>query len=513
MKSTIKELLNILYESYSFVEPDQEKFKQIISKSVPSYLEDKEYLKKGRDSLIKYIVSEIENKRFANLFEKAVKVLKTRKAFEVYNLIIQETNVEVDGEDLLAIATNKKYEKFYSKAEGIDNELLESVLAVRESSNEDAEEIEKQFTEISTTVSDDIVKDYFKYIKDIPVLTREEEQELIKKYRETNDKAYKDEFIEHNLKLAAKIAVKIRNQRYNELKMDLMDLIQEGNEGLLKAFDKFDETKGFKFSTYATTWIRQRITRAIRNKNDVIRIPVHQGERLSKKYKFIKNYKDKYGVEPTDKEIMKYLEIGPKEYKLLTQAEEIKSPTSIDLTIDSEETKQGRETSFSNFLADEKTSHLEDEILDKYQGEQLLQYAKEVLTEKEYKVMLDRWGFNEYQEALTLETIGKRKGVTRERIRQIQEKSITKLHRKSYMITREEDRPTDVVYSREDLLEKLSKKGIYNITVLQYRQNSARSVFFCDTCKKRFTEDPIDLLKRGKCPNCSEKAKEKVKNK
>lgn len=506
MKKSISKIIDQLYKTYSFIEEDKDKFSKIVLGSISSDLSEEEAIQKAKENIVIYAVAKIKARGFTKLFEKSVNKIGIGKSFEMYDMILQETNLDLDLEDINKLAANEKYVEYCKTSKSEDNFLIESILEASTSEEDMDIDLEK----FNSEVSDNQVDDYFAMIRDIPVLEREQEQELIRKYRETHDKEYKDEFITHNLKLAAKEASLVYKKYRDTLNLSLMDLIQEGNMGLLIAFDHFDETKGNKFSTYATWWVKQRIRRSIYNENDTVRIPVHQYEKITKMNSFIVGYRNKYGDVPTEEEIMKYMNLGATSYKLLKKADNIRSTVSLDLTISNEDTTASREKTFSNFIADENTSDVEEKAVSKFSGEQLLVFAKGVLTEREYDVVLNRMGYNKNGETKTLEELGKKYGVTRERVRQIEERAIEKLRKKSRQLIAERD--NTAILSKKDLYRKLRAKGIYSVDILQYRKGY-KAVFECVECNNKFTEDPFVLIDRGSCPFCEEKAKQLIKQK
>ena len=504
MKNNEKDIIDTLYKKYSFIENDISKFKKIALESISTI--DEETIKIAEKNIIRFIVEKIKTKNFIELFEETVKKLGVEKTFAFYDLIIGEADIEIPIENLIMIGSNDKYRYFYKekleKKEKISNSLLSSVIDTYKSLDE-----EDNIYDNVNIVSDNIVHDYMTSLKgdDYRVLTREEEIELLTKYRKTKDEEYKKEFINHNLRLVVKMVTSYMHKN-DELKIEFMDLIQEGNMGLLKAFDEFDMSLGYKFSTYATCWIKQKIIRAIQNQNDTIRIPTHQNEKIIKKNKFIVRYRNEHTRFPSEKEVMEYLGIGPEEYKRLLEAERIKSPTSIDLTIEKEDTITGRASSLSAFLVDENETPIDESVVSEVFREELLEFMDENLNEREKKVICGRYGFNEYNEEMTLKQIGDEFGVTRERIRQIEEKAMAKLQKKSKQIDPEKKNYT--VVSRDDLLDKLAENNMEHITIVQYKRRSDNSTFKCLKCNKTFSEPPLVLLKRGICPNCEEKAKQ-----
>lgn len=263
---------------------------------------------------------------------------------------------------------------------------------------------------------DDPVKVYLKEIGRIPLLTAEEEIELAIKISENDEKA-KKRLAEANLRLVVSIA-----KRYVGRGMQFLDLIQEGNLGLIKAVDKFDYTKGFKFSTYATWWIRQAITRAIADQARTIRIPVHMVETINKVKKAKTQLLHMSGHEPTPEEIAEFLEMPvDKVREILRVAQD---PVSLETPIGEEE-----DSHLGDFIPDDEALAPADAASMSILKEQLAEVLK-TLTPREEKVLSLRFGLDDGNPK-TLEEVGKEFNVTRERIRQIEAKALRKLRHPS----------------------------------------------------------------------------------
>ena len=263
---------------------------------------------------------------------------------------------------------------------------------------------------------DDPVKVYLKEIGRIPLLTAEEEIELAIKIAEDDEYA-KKRLAEANLRLVVSIA-----KRYVGRGMQFLDLIQEGNLGLIKAVDKFDYTKGFKFSTYATWWIRQAITRAIADQARTIRIPVHMVETINKVKKAKSQLLHLNGHEPTPEEISEYLEMPvDKVREILRVAQD---PVSLETPIGEEE-----DSHLGDFIPDDDALAPADAASMSLLKEQLAEVLK-TLTPREEKVLSLRFGLEDGNPK-TLEEVGKEFDVTRERIRQIEAKALRKLRHPS----------------------------------------------------------------------------------
>jgi len=281
-------------------------------------------------------------------------------------------------------------------------------------SQEDEEEVELlNDTDALEGVSlEDPVRMYLKEIGSVKLLSPEEEVELSKR-AQAGDQAAKDQIIEANLRLVVSIA-----KKYVGRGIPFLDLIQEGNMGLIKAVDKFDYAKGFKFSTYATWWIRQSITRGIADKGKVIRVPVHMVETINKTLRMSRTLLQELGREPTSEEIADRL--GTTKQKVEEALEISRDPVSMDSPIGEEE-----DSSLGDFIEDENVMS-PSESADYQMLKKELMSALDTLTERERKVIELRFGLIDGQ-ARTLEEVGREFKVTRERIRQIEAKALRKL--------------------------------------------------------------------------------------
>ena len=287
---------------------------------------------------------------------------------------------------------------------------------------EDLKEVEElKLDEITDTsfegISvDDPVRMYLREIGKIPLLTFDEELDLAKRILEGDEEA-KQKLAESNLRLVVSIA-----KKYVGRGMLFLDLIQEGNMGLIKAVEKFDYTKGFKFSTYATWWIRQAITRAIADQARTIRIPVHMVETINKLIRTSRNLLQQMGREPTPEEIAKEMEI-PVE-KVVEIQKIAQDPVSLETPIGEEE-----DSHLGDFIQDEDSPAPHDAASYTLLKEQL-EEVMNTLTPREAKVLKLRFGLEDGK-SRTLEEVGKEFNVTRERIRQIEAKALRKLRHPS----------------------------------------------------------------------------------
>ncbi len=285
----------------------------------------------------------------------------------------------------------------------------------------EAEEVEEE--EATSTaavyldddVADDSVRLYLREIGKIPLLSAEEELALAQRVV-AGDKQAKDQMAEANMRLVVSIA-----KRYVGRGLDLLDLIQEGNTGLLRAVEKFDPDKGFKFSTYATWWIRQAITRAIADQARTIRIPVHMVETINKLLRTQRRLTQELNREPTNEEIAKEMEIDVDKVEHIMKIKQ--DISSLDASIRDDE----EDSVLADFIEDEDTASPEESAT----GQLLKEQVKDMLsalTEREQKILKLRFGLEDGK-SHTLEEVGQEFSVTRERIRQIEAKALAKLRK------------------------------------------------------------------------------------
>ncbi len=272
------------------------------------------------------------------------------------------------------------------------------------------------YRSVADVAIDDPVKMYLKDIGKVPLLSPDEEADLARRMLEGDEEA-KQRLSEANLRLVVSIA-----KRYVGRGMLFLDLIQEGNLGLMKAVEKFDHTKGFKFSTYATWWIRQAITRAIADQARTIRIPVHMVETINRQVRAQRALLQELGREPTPEEIAHYMGISTE--KVIEIQKIAQDPVSLETPIGEEE-----DSHLMDFIEDNKTIAPSDVAAQTMLREQLIS-ALHKLTPREEKVIRLRYGLDDGRQR-TLEEVGKEFNVTRERIRQIEAKALRKLRNPS----------------------------------------------------------------------------------
>lgn len=270
-------------------------------------------------------------------------------------------------------------------------------------------------------VSDDSVKLYLREIGKIPLLSQEEEYELAQKIihgSAKEKKRAKDKMAESNMRLVVSIA-----KRYSGRGLDFLDLIQEGNTGLLRAVEKFDPDKGFKFSTYATWWIRQAITRAIADQARTIRIPVHMVETINKVLRTQRRLTQDLNREPSTEEIAKAMGMEPEKIEYVMKIKQ--DIASLDASVGRD--GDDDDSSLGDFIEDEDRISPEDSAATQLLKEQIASILS-TLSDREQKIIKMRFGIGGGK-SHTLEEVGAEFSVTRERIRQIEAKALTKLRK------------------------------------------------------------------------------------
>lgn len=341
------------------------------------------------------------------LFDKAKKEGKIDQR-DIF-LAISDTPDHIDILDTLYAELTEAGVELVSATEPSAEEFSDEWVA------EDEEEIILTDQNYLDDIADDSVRLYLREIGKIPLLKADEELALAKRVV-AGDKDAKDQMAEANMRLVVSIA-----KRYVGRGLDLLDLIQEGNTGLLRAVEKFDPDKGFKFSTYATWWIRQAITRAIADQARTIRIPVHMVETINKLLRTQRRLTQELNREPSNEEIAKEMEIEVEKVEHIMKIKQDISSLDASVRDDEEDSVLG------DFIEDEDTVSPEESAA----GQLLKEQVKGLLgslTEREQKILKLRFGLEDGK-SHTLEEVGQEFSVTRERIRQIEAKALAKLRK------------------------------------------------------------------------------------
>ena len=377
--------------------------------------------------------------------KKTTKAAKSAPAAKDEKMSIEEKKAKLQEklQELLALAKKKKnsleyqeISEFFKDME-LDADEFEKILDFLETNNidvlrimddddidddiilddEDEVEVEKIDLSVPDGVSiEDPVRMYLKEIGKVPLLSADEEIEYAKRMEEGDEEA-KKRLAEANLRLVVSIA-----KRYVGRGMQFLDLIQEGNLGLIKAVEKYDYRKGFKFSTYATWWIRQAITRAIADQARTIRIPVHMVETINKLVRVQRQLLQELGREPSPEEIAENMDIPVERVREIQKISQ--EPVSLETPIGEEE-----DSHLGDFIQDDNVPVPAEAAASTLLKEQLVEVLG-TLTEREQKVLRLRFGMDDGR-ARTLEEVGKEFNVTRERIRQIEAKALRKLRHPS----------------------------------------------------------------------------------
>lgn len=377
-----------------------------MSKKIGEEMESQEKLEEMKD--VK--VEKKDEKLDAEKVQEIVKKAKAKGKITYEELAKELENTNPDQID-------KVFDAFEEMGVNILNDDFED-----EPDIDDLKEVENlKLDEITETsyegISvDDPVRMYLREIGKIPLLSYDKELELAKRILEGDEEA-KQELAEANLRLVVSIA-----KKYVGRGMLFLDLIQEGNMGLIKAVEKFDYTKGFKFSTYATWWIRQAITRAIADQARTIRIPVHMVETINRLIRTSRHLLQQLGREPTPEEIAKEMDMSVE--KVMEIQKIAQDPVSLETPIGEED-----DSHLGDFIQDEDSPAPQDAASYTLLREQLEEVMK-TLTPREAKVLRLRFGLDDGK-ARTLEEVGKEFDVTRERIRQIEAKALRKLRHPS----------------------------------------------------------------------------------
>lgn len=354
-----------------------------------------------------------ELEEYKNIVEKkrAIKRVLLERGKKRGYLTFKEIAEALEGFEV----TMEEMEKTYDRFESEKIELVEDMEKELEEIEVSKEELEDLSVPEGINI-DDHVKMYLKEIGKVDLLSAEEETELARRMAEGDEEA-KKKLAEANLRLVVSIA-----KRYVGRGMLFLDLIQEGNLGLIRAVDKFDYTKGYKFSTYATWWIRQAITRAIADQARTIRIPVHMVETINKLVRVSRQLVQELGREPTPEELAKGLNMSLEKVREISKISQ--EPVSLETPIGEEE-----DSHLGDFIPDDDAPAPSEAASYVLLKEQLVEVLK-TLTAREAKVLKLRFGLIDGRQR-TLEEVGREFKVTRERIRQIEAKALRKLRHPS----------------------------------------------------------------------------------
>ena len=347
-----------------------------------------------------------ENKPRMNKVEELIERGKAKGVLTYQEVMDTLSELELNSEQI---------ERLYDRFETLNIDVVEEI-EVAEDISEDLAEIDAGVSGTEGVAIDDPVRMYLKEIGKVPLLSANEEIEIAKRMADGDQEA-KRQLAEANLRLVVSVA-----KRYVGRGMLFLDLIQEGNLGLIKAVEKFDYRKGYKFSTYATWWIRQAITRAIADQARTIRIPVHMVEPINKLIRVNRQLLQEYGREPRPEEIA--AEMGISEEKVREIIKVAQEPVSLETPIGEEE-----DSHLGDFIPDDDAPAPAEVAAFTLLKEQLMEVL-DTLTPREEKVLRLRFGLDDGK-ARTLEEVGKEFNVTRERIRQIEAKALRKLRHPS----------------------------------------------------------------------------------
>lgn len=361
-------------------------------------------------------MDELQQEQFTKALLGLVDLAKTKKNVLQYGEIndaFKGLELTEDKMDLVLEYLEKQKIDIVNAEVGVDNAedlILDNDDIILD--DEDEVEIIDDVDVLEGVSTEDPVRMYLKEIGNVPLLTTEQEVELAKRV-EAGDEEAKKQLTEANLRLVVSIA-----KKYVGRGMPFLDLIQEGNMGLMKAVDKFDYTKGYKFSTYATWWIRQAITRGIADTGRTIRVPVHMVETINKTLRMTRTLLQELGREPTPEEVAERLNVSVSRVREVLKIS--RDPVSLDTPIGEED-----DSHLGDFIEDDSAlSPADSAAFSMLRAE--LATALESLTDRERQVVKLRFGLEDGR-ARTLEEVGKEFNVTRERIRQIEAKALRKL--------------------------------------------------------------------------------------
>lgn len=503
--------INKFYKDYSFIFKSSEDFYKNLNEIVDkTALSDSYY--------IGIIASAIKGGNFYPIFDRYTKMYSTRDSFTYFNKIINSQDLTILYNDIELISKDEKVIELFKN---IKDRITQSRNADESTKYKDKLLNNDFFNRIyenvygldsDDEVVDDCVKMYLKEIGKIPLYKAykkvgpdgeeyvyDEEKEAFKRLSSATTKEeqdeIKEEIINHNLRLPVSIAKKYMNRG-----LPLLDLIQFGNEGLIKAVDKFEYEKGFKLSTYATWWIKQSVTRGLADEGKTIRIPVHTVDDIEKIRQARIKYTALHNAEPSDEEVSKLTDFS---VDYIRYMDGLPDTTSIDKDVDngSEYKSDNDSDPLLNFISDEDAEPVES-YAEKEDLVSLVRNYLDILTDREKKVMKLRTGLYDGNPR-TLEEVGKVYGLTRERIRQIEAKAIRKIQNKYSAI--EDERNKILVgetRSSDEIIYAFNKRNSLNNTSLRAQAvNSHLVKVTCSSCNKtkKYLTSSITYLYN--CPN------------
>ena len=534
MSTKVNELINELYSDIGFIFGTIDDFKKILNENVNSI----ESSEKNINEINIIISEQIKAGKINILFKNYLTKENIKEAFNFFNYIIENNDIQLSEDDYVNLLNIDKIVEYFNSLEkdhiDTDKQTLEGNLFETYSFTNSFNDKESTFG--TSRFSDDIVTDYLSYIGAISLLTPDEEKNMFQKLDELQKnveenkneiKELKENIVSHNLRLVIPIA--IYYEKFGNT-LTLMDLIQEGNIGLMKAVDRFDVSRGFKFSTYATPWIRQGITRALGDKSRTIRIPVHQYDLQVAFNAFVTDYTNDNGVAPSDDIIMKKLNITKEMLGLIRNCPAVVA--SLDQPVNNEDEDSYLGDFIENNLVESAENIMEQNDL-KNRINAMLEFIGQIkpddnettIMHKKRKVyiMKQRFGLNDGK-SHTLDEIAKDLGITRERVRQIESKTIREISIKDPTKERQNIR---LYYGEKNTSNTIlneyieyCKKNDIKLRIKDYGFLSNAVTITCDVCGYTWSTYISSLNKSTHCELCEkrkeiflEKMKQKAKEK
>lgn len=485
-----------LYEKYSFVEVKKYKFSQIVYQSLENAKTYEEAVAIGEKNIMNNILSRMSNGLFSRLFSRTVDKLGIEGAFAFYNAFLEKTGMVLSDYELVRICQKPEYSNYFETTDPSGNKLLEDAIDIY---NSDANiEID------SEKIINASARVYIDSIKRNKILNAEEEAEAFRKYRETNDDEYKEQIINSNLRLVVYLAKRRYVASQHDIKLDLLDLIQAGNLGVLTSFDRYDETLGVRFSTYAVRGIKNSINHLIYNEGGTIKIPDKAIPLISYMRQFRTEYLQKNHVEAPKEAIMTYLNVTEEQYDKLIEIEKVKDVESYDVPVERsiDDYYDNSGTDMIDLVEDEDTDSVEDSIIEQYYREEVLAYARKVLSPIKFRVLLKSYGLYSFNREIENTEIGKELNLSGERVRQLKIQALQKLQSNAYKINNGIPVEQDY-FSTKDIKKALERKNIRHIRVVQHCVQAKTTIFRCTRCGKSFKENAKEFMKKLDCPYCS----------